>query len=1093
MKFRSGIFVAALATWLCVATPARAELISTAIGLTALISSIGVSTAVAGAIGGAIIGVGVSVAINLAAQMFRPKTASGGADALQTPTGVQSSLTVGASVPRNAIVGPQATAGQLAYWNLYGDQNRFLQLVFTLGVGPHDDLTGIIVNGTRCTLGAYEGGGGAYTQYRPVTEFDKDSSHAMWVRFFNGFYDQVADQELIDFANPAGRWTTDHRGRGICYVSITLDYFNPEMWPQGIPQFLFELQGLRLYDRRKDSANGGTGLHRWDNQHTWEYSENVALALYLFERGLYIGDQKQLGRGLAPVDLISDLFAAAANICDEDVAIKEGGTEKRYRLGMNIGTDRDWSSVEHDFCTAMSGWLMESAGAYGPIAGAAQSSVVTFTDDDLLTGREIVYSQKRSRSELINTIFGTYTDPTQNWQAIPYPARSSSVDVALDSAELAAQRDYPMLFSLPQVQRAGEIERRLSRHQASAAVTLGFRYSNIEQGDWVTWVSARRDFTTKFLVTRINVDDDDSTSLSLREISDDVFDFDETVDELDPLNPGDLAGINVLVTSVPDFSIEALQIPGADGLTIPALHALWSPILDQTVDEVYVEYRIVGTTDTKVSPTFTPANGEGIISDGIQANTPYEARANILTTPIRETFWTAWTPVTAPVQHIVPTSRHVVAGGVDMAALRRDVQELFSSAERNLRNINQFIAAHAAEQEVQNLFDRVRAREDIGGVRETVEAHVVDVAGLISTAKAETIALAEADINGAIASYNITVQTQYSTPVTGEIAVAKASAIAAAASNTTSAIAAYNVTVTATYATLSGLSSASASTLSSAQAYADSAVGSLSTAVTASFATTNANVTTNASAIATLNGYAAASYSVTLDVNGYATGFQLVNGGPGTSVAAFSVDYFYIAKPGVTGGSPVPIFTVGTINGVAKVGIRGDLLVDGDILSRHLSVGVIDVGTLIADNIIITDHIVTEAVTQIYPSQSDGDLTTSSAAWFDQELVSFSVTAPNGTPITIEVTLSQTITNGTIACSTRLFVVALGSLVQHDFAATASNSTFPDSLSSSFSYTATGSAHSFTISSQFQAGTALGGGAPTHTNNRRLLVKVFKK
>lgn len=871
------------------ASPAHAEVISGFIGLTLLLEGALAGTAVAayaGAIGGAIVGIGISVAANLAAQAFAPRTApntSSAETSIETPTGVQSSLAIGAAVPRNAIFGPMATAGQLAYWNLYGDQNRFLQLVFTIGVGPHDSLQGIFVNGKRCSFGPFTGGGGPYKEYRPVAEFQRDGNTNMWVRFFNGFEDQIADQELVDFANPAGRWTTDFRGAGICYVSITLDYSNPDMFPQGIPQFLFEMNGLRLYDRRKDSTNGGVGLHRFNDQHTWEYTTNPALGLYLFERGLYVGSRKMLGRGLAPVDLLSDMFVAAANVCDETIVNKDDTTEHRYKIGMNVGADRDWSSVEHDFCTAFNGWLMESAGAYGPIAGHAQSPVASFNDDDLIVGRDVVYSQKRSRTDLVNTIFGTYTDPTQNWQQIPYPARASSIDVEVDGAEFAAQRDYPMIWSLPQVQRAGEVERRLARHQSTANVTLGFRFSNIEQGDWVTWTSARRDFVKTFLVNQINVEDDDTISLALREISADVFDFGDA-EELDPLNPGDLAGINGLITSVPDFSIEALQIPGAGGLTVPALHAFWSPIHDQTVDEVYVEYRIVGSTDAKVSPTFTPANGEGIITDAVQAATLYEARANIITTPIRETFWTAWVAVTAPSGHTVPRSLEAVT------------------------------AINVVTSTLNAMFHDFRVRVD---ANEQILAN--------ATAEAQAIELSLRDL----AFNEMSIHREAVQQETGQ-AIANASTALTVSASTEAAFAQYKVTVDARFAT----NEANITTNATAIATANSTFASYQVTVNARFGTNEANITTNATAIAGVNNKLLATYQVTLDVNGYVSGFKLYNDGT-IADTIWITDNFQIAAPGVSG--PVPIFQVGNVNGTPAVGIRGNLYVDGSIITRNVA------------------------------------------------------------------------------------------------------------------------------------------------------------
>ncbi len=117
------------------------------------------------------------------------------------------------------------------------------------------------------------------------------------------------------------------------------------------------------------------------------------------------------------------------------------------------------------------------------------------------------------------------------------------------------------------------------------------------------------------------------------------------------------------------------------------------------------------------------------------------------------------------------------------------------------------------------------------------------------------------------------------------------------------------------------------------------AFASFSTEVSATFGPDFSSVNTVSEAVATIDGFAASQYSVTLDVNGYGIGFNLFNGGPSTSAAVWTVDKFQIAAPGVAGGSPVPIFTVSSVGGSPKVGIRGDVIVDGSVTAGKMSVG----------------------------------------------------------------------------------------------------------------------------------------------------------
>jgi hypothetical protein len=116
--------------------------------------------------------------------------------------------------------------------------------------------------------------------------------------------------------------------------------------------------------------------------------------------------------------------------------------------------------------------------------------------------------------------------------------------------------------------------------------------------------------------------------------------------------------------------------------------------------------------------------------------------------------------------------------------------------------------------------------------------------------------------------------------------------------------------------------------------------------VSATFGSINSTITTQSTAIATLNGYAAASYGVTLDVNGYAIGFGLINGGGGVSSATFTVDKFKIAFPGVTGGAAVDVWTVANVNGSPKAALRGDMIVDGSITTQKVAAGAITTVTL---------------------------------------------------------------------------------------------------------------------------------------------------
>lgn len=123
-------------------------------------------------------------------------------------------------------------------------------------------------------------------------------------------------------------------------------------------------------------------------------------------------------------------------------------------------------------------------------------------------------------------------------------------------------------------------------------------------------------------------------------------------------------------------------------------------------------------------------------------------------------------------------------------------------------------------------------------------------------------------------------------------------------------------------------------TEATARANGDSANASLINTVQArldsgDYAAVKIQSSANASAITGLN----AKWGVQVDANGGVAGIQLNSSGSGTSSFIVSADAFKVYKPGYTA---MPIFQVGSVNGVNAVGINGNLVVDGTIVTKGL-------------------------------------------------------------------------------------------------------------------------------------------------------------
>ena len=388
----------------------------------------------------------------------------------------------------------------------------------------------------------------------------------------------------------------------------------------------------------------------------------------------------------------------------------------------------------------MAGTLLEDAGIFAPLAGVAQTVALSFTDSDLVAGQSQVYSSHRSRADLINAVFGTYSEPVQNWASISSPPRVSSADATEDGEELATSIDFPMIYSGTQAQRVEEITRKLARLQATATIVLPFKFSVLEPGDWVTWTSARFGFTKTFLISITTLNPDQTITLTLREIASSAFDWTANTDELSGTAPTNLAGFNSLATTVNAFSIVAAQINASGGVTTPALSCNWTAITDATIKAVIVQYRIQSDTNVLEQRFADPTTGLGLISSGIQSAAVYEARATIETIPSRAATYTAW------VNTGVAVGNQVVAGSLGSTP---PVGSVGRSALTDALNTELNDAIASVQDQAAQLF---ATGVDIGTVAANVNANNGNIVTALASAATAEFDAAAANANATTAS-----------------------------------------------------------------------------------------------------------------------------------------------------------------------------------------------------------------------------------------------------------------------------------------------------------------------------------------------------
>lgn len=520
-------------------------------------------------------GIALKYAVNA---LFPPKTQSRASE-LETQ--------YGSNIPRSVILGTCATEGHHVYRNSYGSGGRLIQDVFVLSSFRITAVNRVRYNGEWRNLTQQDADGYWLVPNEGTSGDDHDNVR---VKFYYGTMEQQAEPTLINNARPAGRWTANHRGAGVAYAIVFSELRKNGDGLTSPAKLLFEVVGAPLYDWRKDSTMGGSGSHRWDNQSTWEYSDNPVVEIYNLERGFFNGTQRMVGKAVRASRLPLAEYTQAANICDE--VMSDGS--KRYRAH---AIAKDGPGANHDanltpILEAMCGSWVERVDGEFPIAGAPQAIVATITDDDIKRGAPLRFSAKRKRTELINTVAASYVSPDDFYETKDAATRIDAGALAEDRETLASAIPYAAVTDVRQVDRLADIAIRGARYQASAEIVVHPKFlDKIKEGRWVRWSSAKYGDRTFQVLTRqlggINTDGARDISIALQQISNGVFD--PTAYETNPPN--------IIVVPPPQYLAEVQNfdvIPIkviADGQgELPGVRLLWDPIDDISVVGVDIEY-----------------------------------------------------------------------------------------------------------------------------------------------------------------------------------------------------------------------------------------------------------------------------------------------------------------------------------------------------------------------------------------------------------------------------------------------------------------------------------------------------------------------
>lgn len=542
-------------------------------------ASVGLSTVAAEATAGFLMRVGASYALSALSRALGGRQAgTGGLRTTVTLTGGNNALTI--------PLGRCATSGVSVCPPLSHSNRQYLTYVIALSGAPGATLNRVAVDGRWITLDAAS----PHADYGTPADASDKLAGAFWVKFYDG--SQVAaDPMLLDRygGHPSYPWTQDKAGTGICYAICTMRNLNNVY--KSLPNVRFEVDGIPLYDPRSDTTAGGSGTQRWDDPATWTQTDNPAVMTYNILRGISVLGDRYGGEVIA-ADLPYANWSQAMNVCDDLAEVEGGGTEPRYRAGIEVRASDEPVDIAKELLKSCSGDVVDMGGVWKIRAGGPGLPVMTITDDDVIISRDRRDELFPGSEQTRNAVSATYPDPAALYEPKPAPLRTNAAYEAEDGRRRTADLRLSSVPYPDQVQRLMmawlEDDRRFRRHN----MTLPPQAIILEPLDTISWTSERNGYSAK-LFDLGSVTDDPLTLLqgiAAREI--DAADYSWTRDLTlpKPAVPVD-AGPTIILA--PGISV-------SDELRLMAQQPVGVLIVDVTAGPeaalVEVEYRLTGAS-----------------------------------------------------------------------------------------------------------------------------------------------------------------------------------------------------------------------------------------------------------------------------------------------------------------------------------------------------------------------------------------------------------------------------------------------------------------------------------------------------------------
>lgn len=295
--------------------------------------------------------------------------------------------------------------------------------------GPADAIEQVYLNDDKVTIS------GGVVQRLPNKAYQ---SNKVLAGYTKGAYPNVA---FADVMAKIASYTVKFRGDGVVTGYLIKqpekEKYYLETYPQG-DNVEMSMTGRWSYqydprDPAQNIADDPTRPDMWSGGNyigSWKWTENPVLHLLWFlvwDRGYSYN---------ARIKPAIDFWKNAANVCDEAVSLKEGGTEPRYRSCVSYSYTSSEKEIIAAIVETFDGWIQERGdGAFVIYAGKVYTPAVTIGPDEIVSANLQNFVEKENGIDQVKVTYISALHDFSEQEATPWGGENGATRIGtMDAA-----------------------------------------------------------------------------------------------------------------------------------------------------------------------------------------------------------------------------------------------------------------------------------------------------------------------------------------------------------------------------------------------------------------------------------------------------------------------------------------------------------------------------------------------------------------------------------------------------------------------------------------------------------------------------------